>query len=319
MPAFKPAYLIHGDEHARVIERRGRLRTLAEAENVVTAATPQAAAERLNELTLGMGWRVVIADGCERWSEAEVREHLTAAMAPMPAQTTIAFFALEDGRAKAPAILHQLVKSVGGDISAEAAVKEWDLPAWVRARGAELGLSLDTTAARALVRAVGSRQARLLRELEKLSLELGPGASLDADGVLERVARGAERKVWTLADAIVARDPAAAIHVYLQLRAQGERVESLGYWMARRLREALAARTQLDAGVPPAKVRSTLRMPPKAAQAFITDVTRTDAGALRQAIAALADLELDTRGGSALDPDTLALRTIELIAAAEPA
>jgi hypothetical protein len=48
-------------------------------------------------------------------------------------------------------------------------------------------------------------------------------------------------------------------------------------------------------------------------------VTRTDAGALRQAIAALADLELDTRGGSALDPDTLALRTIELIAAAQPA
>ena len=60
-------------------------------------------------------------------------------------------------------------------------------------------------------------------------------------------------------------------------------------------------------------------MPPKAAQAFVNDVTRTDAGALRRAIAALADLELDTRGGSALDPDTLALRTIELIAAAQPA
>jgi hypothetical protein len=38
-------------------------------------------------------------------------------------------------------------------------------------------------------------------------------------------------------------------------------------------------------------------------------------GALRRAICALADLELDSRGGSALDADTLALRTIENITA----
>ena len=37
--------------------------------------------------------------------------------------------------------------------------------------------------------------------------------------------------------------------------------------------------------------------------------------ALRRAIATLADLELDTRGGSALDEDTLALRAIGAITA----
>ncbi len=47
-------------------------------------------------------------------------------------------------------------------------------------------------------------------------------------------------------------------------------------------------------------------MPPRAAAKFIEDVGRTDAAALRRAIALLAQLELDTRGGSALDPDTLA-------------
>ena len=56
-------------------------------------------------------------------------------------------------------------------------------------------------------------------------------------------------------------------------------------------------------------------MPPKAASAFIADVQRTDVTALRRAIAALADLELDTRGGSALDADTLALRAIGAITA----
>jgi DNA polymerase III subunit delta len=30
VPAFKPAYLIHGDDHGRIAERRARLRSLAE-------------------------------------------------------------------------------------------------------------------------------------------------------------------------------------------------------------------------------------------------------------------------------------------------
>jgi len=105
------------------------------------------------------------------------------------------------------------------------------------------------------------------------------------------------------------------VRLYLELRDQGERVESLGYWMTRRLREALVVAQALDAGTPVAKVRAGLRMPPRAAGKFIEDVSRTDAAALRRAIALLAQLELDTRGRSALDPDTLALRTIERIAA----
>ena len=33
MPTFKPAYLVHGDDHGRIAERRARLRALAEAES----------------------------------------------------------------------------------------------------------------------------------------------------------------------------------------------------------------------------------------------------------------------------------------------
>jgi DNA polymerase-3 subunit delta len=317
VPPFKPAYLIHGDDHGRVGERRARLRALAEAGGgpLEGAASAEAAAALLSALTLATGWRVIIADGCERWSEADVKAQVAPALAAMPPETTIAFFALEDGRAKAPAALHAAVRAAGGDVSAEVAVKEWDLPAWVLARATELDLALDAAAARALVQTVGARQARLSRELEKLSIECGPGAALDAEGVLERVSSGAERKAWTLADALLAGDPTAALRVYLQLRAQGERIESLAYWMTRRLREALGVAAQLEAGVPSAKVRAGLRMPPKAAQSFISDVSRTDATKLRRALSVLADLELDTHGRSPLEPDTIALRAIGQIAA----
>ena len=229
MPALKPAYLIHGDDHGRIGERRARLRALAEAEGgslEVAATTPQASSGLLSALTLSIGRRFIIIDGVEGWKDAEVAEHLVPVLAAMPPDTTVAFFAREDGRAKAPAALHAAVKAAGGDVSAELAVKEWDLPRWVVARAAELELTLDAAAARALVGAIGARQARLAREIEKLALECDPGARLDAEAVLERVARSAERKAWTLADALVARDRAAATRVYLQLRAQGERIAS---------------------------------------------------------------------------------------------
>jgi DNA polymerase-3 subunit delta len=319
MASFKPAYLIHGDDHGRIGERRARLRALAETDGGAgcvevlegAEATAGAAAALLGALTLAIGRRFIIVDGVERWKEDEVSEQLAPRLAAMPDDTTIAFFAREEGRAKAPAALHRAVKAAGGDIAAEHSVKEWDLPKWVISHAAAAGLTLDQPGARALVAIVGTRQARLAREIEKLALECGPGARLDADGVAERVGRSAERKAWTLADAVVARDTAAATRVFLQLRGQGERVEALTYWVTRRLREALAVTARLEQGVAAGALRGELRMPPKAAAAFIADVARTDAGALRLAIAELADLELAGRGGSPLEGDTLALRAID--------
>jgi DNA polymerase III subunit delta len=244
-----------------------------------------------------------------------VLEHLAAALGAIDPETTVAFFAREEGRTKAPAALHRLVRDAGGDIATEMSVKEWDRPKWALPQAAAAGITLDGHGARVLVATVGNRQARLLREIEKLALECGEGTRLDADAVAERVGRSAERKAWTLADAVVAGDSAAATRIFLALREQGERVESLLYWITRRLREALGVAQRLEAGVAPATIRSELRMPPRAATAFIADVGRTDARSLTQAIATLADLELDLRGGSPLDEDTLAIRAIREIAA----
>jgi DNA polymerase III delta subunit len=91
------------------------------------------------------------------------------------------------------------------------------------------------------------------------------------------------------------------------------------------LREALAIALRLRAGESVAEVRRGLRMPARAAERFVGDVARTDPDRLRQALGALADLELDLRGGAVLSlsrsalaglqEDTLALRAIEAITA----
>jgi DNA polymerase-3 subunit delta len=321
--AFKPAYLIHGTDHARVGERRARLRALAEAQSGAggvelidgDAATPESVAAALCAMTFAIGRRFVIVDGVERWRDADVTAHLAGVLADMSPETTVAFFAREDGRAKAPAKLRAAVTRAGGDISEQATVKSWDLPKWVQAQARALGLELDAATARALVAQVGERQQRLARELEKLALCLGAGGRLDPDDVADLATGGAERKLWGLADALVAGDGPAAARLYLRLRAQGERLEGMSFWMTKRIREAVAVAAALEAGLPPAEIKRGLRMPPKAADRLIADVRRTDSAALRRALVALADLELASRGASELAADTLALRAIEQIAA----
>ncbi|HEV3094521.1 MAG TPA: hypothetical protein VGY30_08410 [Solirubrobacteraceae bacterium] len=352
MPALKPAYLIHGDDHGAVAERRARLKALAEAEGdagsveVLTGegATPEAVALALATMTFAIGRRVIVVDGAERFKQVEVDEQIAPAMAAMPPATTVAFFAREEGRTTAPAALHDAVKAVKGQIVCEATIKPWELAGWVREQAKRLGLSLDAFAAKTLVAQVGERQQRLLRELEKLALAAeasGEGASL-ADGesgekprrgpikistedIEAQAAHSTAWRAFSFADALVGADAAEATRAYMRLRAQGERISGLVYLMAQRLRDAEGVSERLRKGESPAQIKRTLRMPPRAAERFIADVERSEPERLRAALCRIADLELDTRGGapvtesrtplSSLEEDTLALRAILAIAA----
>jgi DNA polymerase III subunit delta len=363
MPALKPAYLIHGDDHGAVAERRAGLRALAEGEQGAGAsvevlegehATPAGVAAALARMTLAIGGaeagavgRVIIVDGVERWREADVEKHLQPAMGAMAPATTLGLFAREEARVKAPAAVHEAVERAGGQVVAQMTVKPWELGKWTRGQAARLGLSLDAAAAKALIAQVGERQQRLLRELEKLALEgeeagasaraRGVGMGADAVGSAQdrqraitaaeieaRAAHSAEWRAFSLADALVGGDRGAATMSYVRLREQGERLAGLTYLMAQRLRDALAIALRLQAGEPVAEVKRSLRMPARAAERFVADAARAEPERLRAALAVLADLELDSRGGApvassrtqlaGLDEDTLALRAIAQIA-----
>ena len=317
MPAFKTAYLIHGDDHGRISERRAKLRAMAESEAGTAGVevyegeqcTPETITAALSAMTFAMGRRFVIADGVERWKDAEVEPVAQALHSADPESLTVAFFAREEGRYKTPTPLVKAVEKAGGQIAAEMNVKAWDLPKWLIEQAKQVGLTLDKEGAKALVAQVGDRQQRLSRELEKLALEYGPGANIGAYEVDESCATSAERKVWTLADALVAGDRKTSIAILLELRQQGERVTGLIYNMVRRLRDAVAIADALQQGQSTAQVKKSLRMPPRAADKFVKDVQARDVEALRKALAAMADLEVNSRGGD-LTEDTEAVKAV---------
>jgi DNA polymerase-3 subunit delta len=318
VPDLKPAYLLHGDDHGRLAERRARLRALAERESGAAgvewfegdASTPDAVAAALNAMTFAVGRRFLIVEGVEQWRDADVEAALVPALHGIADDTTVAFFAREEGRAKAPAALASAVRDAGGDVVAEMTLRARELPRWVAGEAQRLGLTLESGAAPSLIAHVGDRQQRLLRELEKLALEHGPGARLGVEEIEASAAPSAERQVWALVDALVARDGPAATRAFLRLRAQGEGIARLVPAMARRLREVLAIAVRLEAGESPAQVKAGLRMPPYAASRRVQEARATDAATLRRAIEALGELELASRGQSELADDTVALRAI---------
>ena len=120
--------------------------------------------------------------------------------------------------------------------------------------------------------------------------------------------------MWTLADAVLTGDRRTATRALVELRAQGERLPSLQYQMVRRLRDALAVAEALAAGQPAAQIKRSLRMPSFAAERLIADAGKRDVESLRRALIAMADLELESRGGGATSgaqsEETAALRAL---------
>ncbi|HVW17737.1 MAG TPA: hypothetical protein VHB30_05765, partial [Solirubrobacteraceae bacterium] len=211
---------------------------------------------------------------------------------------------------------HRAVRAAGGDVAAEQALKARDLPKWLVAEATRLGAHLDGAAAHALVAHVGERQQRLLRELEKLVLEhSGPDhpVRIGVEEVDAAAAISAEHQVWGLVDALVARDEATATRRFVELRAQGETMPRLVPLMARRVREVLGYAARLEAGESPAQLKASATGSPWAAERRIKEARAADPAALRAALVALADLELDTRGASELDDDTAGVIAIASI------
>jgi len=323
LATFKPAYLIHGEDHGRIAERRARLRSLAERTSGPQglelfegeSSDPDLVAQALNAMTFAVDRRFIIVEGVQRWKEGTL-DLLQAVLRDMPPDTTVAFFAREEGRQKAPARLHEAVRAAGGDISAENSVKPWELPKWVMEQARSAGLQLEADGARALVALVGERQQRLLRELEKLAISHGPAGHIGRAEIEELAAPSAERRAWILADALLGADAPSAAQGYLALRAQGERLSGLIYSMAGRVRTALDVAQALERGESAAHIKRGLRMPSRAADRLLNDAHSAGSDQLRGALEEIADLELASRGGASgsAAEDTVALMAIARIA-----
>jgi DNA polymerase-3 subunit delta len=281
---MRSLYLIAGTDGAKIDATRARLRARAEREGGAAAlqvlepsegrGAPdhEALLAAIPAMSLTESRRYLLADGVERWRERQL-EAVAAALAGLPPDLTVVLIA----RAKAPPKLLRAVRAAEGEVHEFEAPRAADLPRTLVAAAKRLGFRLEPSAARLLVERMGASPVRLGHELERLALWAGQGGEVSAADLAEMVADTSEAVVWSLADALQARDPAAALEVAELLLSQGENVTGMIYALASRLR-------------------------------------RSGRADLRRATVALADLEVWCRGGADYG-DELAL-TLALLRAA---
>jgi DNA polymerase III subunit delta len=320
---IKPAYLISGSDEAKIARTRARLRSRAEREGGAGALelfeagegrrAPDAEAllASLAAISLIAARRYLLADGVETWGKKDT-ERVAEALATLPPETTVALVA----RGKPPAELAKAVKAAGGELLKFEAPKGRELPKQMVADARELGFELDPDAALLLVERLGPRPLRLRNELERLALWAGDDGAVGREQLEAIIDDTSEEAIWSLADALVEGDEAEVTAISERLVAQGEALPRVIYSLAPRLRQALRASRELEAGRPPKEVAGDLSMHPYAARMLVSKVKGRSPDDLDAAIRALADLELWSRGGS--DYDERVALTVALRKALEP-
>jgi DNA polymerase-3 subunit delta len=315
---MKPLYLIAGSDEAKIESTRARLRARAEREGGSAALEVFEPAEGKgmpdHEALLGaipamslMGTRrYLLADGVERWRDRQL-DPVLASLGDLPPDLTLVLIC----RDKAPAKLAKAVKAAAGEIHQFEAPKAREMPRVLVGEAQQLGFRLEPAAARLLVERIGSNPLRLRNELERLALWAGAGGGVSASDLQEMIADTSEAAVWSLSDALIEGDSAAALRIGERLIGQGENVTGLIYGLASRLRCACAAAAQLEEGISPKQVESSLKMHPYAAKQLVSRLRDADLADLRMATETLADLELWCRGGADYGDElalTIALR-----------
>jgi DNA polymerase-3 subunit delta len=308
VPGLKPAYLISGDDDAKIDAWRARVRKRAEDENgpgaleafTAPADSPEAVAIALTTLTFASGDRYLLADGIEQWKAGDL-DPLERELKAISEGTVLVLIA----RGKPPARVVKAIEKAGGEHREYTAPKPWHMPKWAAERAREEGLHLDQEASKALVAVVGTRQQRLVREIERLAILAHPRTQLSADEVARLAAGEATEQVYDLADALVAGDVSASLALAERLTSAGEPPTKLAWPVVRRLRDVHRVAELLDAGMPESSVAKAMKMPPWVAKRTVPQAKKADREALARALCAFADLEIEVRGGGAgLDEHT---------------
>ena len=331
MAELKPAYLVSGDDDAKIDAWRARVRKRAEDENGPggleafdgRTSGPDEVAAALSALTFGTGSRYVMVDGIEAWKAGQLDAVERELASPVPGTVLVLI-----ARGKAPARLAKAVEDAGGELREYGAPKPWELPRWAAERARDEGINLDKEAAKQLGENALAGTAVVAFELDVTGLQPTatrpnvyepssdhPETTLDADAVA-RLASGADRgQGYDVADAVVAGDRETALRLAEQLTAAGEGPSKLVWPVIRRLREVHRAAELLDAGLSDKEVAAALGTAPWIAKRAVAQAKKADRTALARALCIFADLEVEVRGGEGVDENTGFTRALARAAA----
>lgn len=330
---LRPVYLVAGEERYLVDQAVRALRTAALAgaepslnEDQFQAGEADVARVLAAARTMPMlaTRRLVIVRSVERWEGKAGKDDekpsasigpLDAladyAAAPVASAVVILVGAKVDTRRRFVLAL----KKQGGWVNCER-LDDAALGRWVAQQAAARGARFAPGVADLLVQVAGPELGSLADAVERLSLFVGAGATIDEAAVSEVVVRVRETSVFALVDAVGRRDAGAALARLGEVfdpRTGGLPLVGLLAWSVRQL---LSFEAALRSGARPEDAAKAAGVPPFRARELSARVRGVSRGELERWLVALAEADLALKGSRR--PARAVLETLLLAMAYRP-
>lgn len=246
--------------------------------------------------------RVVVARGVGRFGADEVSSLVGYLGDPLDSTHLV----LIAGGGRLPKSLVDAVARSGGHVTdANPPRKAGDRPSWVRAEAEERGVRLDVPAAARIADQLGDDMGRLEGVIAVLRSTFGEGVKIGTADVEPFLGEAGGVPPWDFTDAIDAGQTAKALTMLRRMIHGGERhplqVMAIlhGHYTKLARLDGVDARTDTDAAV---AMGIKAGYPAKKA---LTNYRRLGGSGVQRAIQLLADADLDLRGDTDLDAETV--------------
>lgn len=199
-------------------------------------------------------------------------------------------------------------------------LQQSEVAAWINARAARDGVTLEARAVAALAQLVGNQLWTLESETQKLGTYAGGGPVTEAD-VRALVTLAREPNVFAMADAVVEGRAHDAADLLLRLLAEGDSPQRLLAMVARQYRLLLLTKELQQRGVRPQEIGTRLQVQGFVMQRLLNQAPAYTVERLRTAYRKLLDADLSVKRGVFDDETALHLLVFELagLAGATPA
>lgn len=237
-----PVVLVMGEEELlaeRAVAEAVRAATAAlgpgtSVEEVRAGALPEGFTMGLATPSLFGGGRVTVILDAEQLDKAAREAVLALARDPHPGMALVLRAASAGRQARFFKELQQVA-----EVKLVPRLRPGERAAWLRQELRRQGRKADDRTIEALLATVGQDLRELAGAVAKLQVAVPPPAPITAEHVAEHLTPTAERGVFDLVDAVLARDAPAALNHLDALLAQGEQPVGLLALLARQLRLVL--------------------------------------------------------------------------------
>ncbi|AHY46808.1 holA: DNA polymerase III, delta subunit [Rubrobacter radiotolerans] len=294
-------YLLYGDDEERKARSVEKLRA-GRGSEVFDASTdaPEAVLAACNSFSLFGEATFVLLRNLDAWNAAQKAKLLDYVANPSEGSDLVM---LAQKMAARDRLLTATQKSGEAHELKQPTGKA--LERWLIGHAKRNGLAVSVEVAQELMDRCSSDKARLVNEVEKLSL-FCEGGEVTLGDVDALVAPDVQSNIFEFVDALGAGRTGRAIETLDRLAATGEPPLRVLFMVRRQLQLIARAKSLAERGVPRPEVAGALKVPPFVAKKLDEQGRRFTPEDLERALETVLDLEGGLKGGSDL-PDALQL------------